>query len=125
MRKRSTPDRADTNRSRDMRDFGILKAVRAAWGKSLPGDDLGFEQEVQQQLRSTDAGRTYEGIPVPLEALSTRMPSAAASASGFQAQAELIGDQHRPDMYIDALRDRIVAGQLGVTVPLGTQRWQS
>ena len=119
MRKRATPDRADTNRSRDMRDFSILKAVRAAWGRSLPGDDLGFEQEVQQQLRATDAGRTYEGIPVPLEALSTRMPSAAASASGFQAQAELIGDVHRPDMYIDALRDRIVAGQLGVTVLSG------
>ena len=41
MRKRSTPDRADTNRSRDMRDFSILKAVRAAWGRSLPGDDSG------------------------------------------------------------------------------------
>ena len=47
------------------------------------------------------------------------MPSSSGTASGFQAQAELIGDVHRPDLYIDALRDRVVAGQLGVRVLSG------
>ena len=112
------PDRADAVQARRRADFSILKAIRAAWGRSLPEDDLGFEEEVQAELRR-DRLHGYEGIPVPLEALSTRLPSSAAAASGFQAQAELIADVHRPDMYLDALRDRIVAGQLGVTVLSG------
>jgi HK97 family phage major capsid protein len=100
-------DRADTVHRRSRSEFSILKAMRAKLGRSLPSDDDGFEREVIEEMRRTD---DYEGVPVPLEALSVRAPVYTDTATS----GNIIPDDHRPDMYIEPLRNALVASRLGV-----------
>jgi HK97 family phage major capsid protein len=107
-------DRADTQLRRDKRDFSITKALRHAIGRALPEDDIGFEREVQQDMRER-ATQPFEGMPVPVEALEQRAPIyTSTSTSG-----NLIEDDHRPDMYVPALRNSLVANRLGVRTMSG------
>jgi HK97 family phage major capsid protein len=107
-------DSADTQHRRDRRDFSITAALRAAIGRALPTDDTGFEREVQQEMRRT---ASYEGFPVPMEALETRAPIYTSTTSS----PNLIATEHRPDMYVPALRDSLVASALGVRTMSGLQ----
>jgi HK97 family phage major capsid protein len=108
-------DTADTRHRQDRAGYSITKALRASIGRSLPSDDLGFEQEVQAEMRRS---ATYEGMPVPLEALSVRAPI-YATATG--SSSNLIEQDHRPDMYVPALRDSLVANSLGIRTLSGLQ----
>ena len=104
-------DSTDNRQAHRMTQFSITRAVRDAMGWGT--DDAGFEREVMAELRRSG---TFEGIPVPLEALSKRAPTVA----GTDAQGGfLIADDHRPEMYIDALRDALITDRLGVTTISG------
>ena len=103
-------DTADLAHRRARREFSITLAIRDHLGRLTRTDDPGFEREIQQELRSDRALR-FEGIPAPLEALETRAP-VVTTAGG---SANILPEDYRPDMYIPALRDSLVAGRLGVT----------
>jgi HK97 family phage major capsid protein len=92
----------------ELRDYSLIKAI----GSTVPGltVDAGREREVSAELQRR-SGRRHEGITVPLAALERRTVTTAAPAAG--PGGNLIATDHRPDLYVDALRSRLVIGRLG------------
>ena len=94
--------------SRARREFSPLRAL--ARELSLRRES-GLEDEVMAEMRSRD-GIEYEGVPVPREAMALRADITSAAATG----GGLIGTEHRPQNFIEALRSRLVMGRVGATV---------
>ena len=93
------------------RQFSLVKAINAAMGDPI---DVGFEREISQEVVRRSQ-RKFQGIPVPDEYFHVEKRTQLVGSSA----ADLYQTQHRPDLFIDALRDRIVVGQLGATVLSG------
>ncbi|WP_341669076.1 phage major capsid protein [Alcaligenes sp. SDU_A2] len=77
-------------------------------GRSLTGAAAEYTQETERRT-----GRKAQGAFVPLALLEQRAANDTTSAK------ELVPTTHRPDLYIPALRERLVARQLGVRVLTG------
>ena len=90
------------------REFSLVKAINARLGDPV---DAGFEREISQEV-ARRSGRTFQGIAVPDEYFHVEKRTLLAGSSA----ADLIPNTHRPDLFIDALRSRIIVGQLGATV---------
>jgi HK97 family phage major capsid protein len=90
------------------RSFSLLKAINAAIGERV---DVGFEREISQEV-ARRSGRKFQGIAVPDQYFHVEKRTLLAGSSA----ADLIPNTHRPDLFIDALRARIIVGQLGATV---------
>ena len=90
-------------------DFSIVKAMQA----SVSGNwsEAGKEREIQQELTHRN-GRTSQGIFVPHENWKTRdYVKGTASAGG-----NLVATMQMPDNFVDVLRAKSVALELGATV---------
>jgi len=88
----------------------VAKVIQAqVAGKSLTGLEAEYAQEAEHR-----SGKKAQGIYVPMAALETR-------ANTTTSAAELVGTDHRADQYIGALRNRLLARQLGVRVLSGLQ----
>ena len=90
-------------------DFSIVKAMQA----SVSGNwsEAGKEREIQQELTHRN-GRTSQGIFVPHENWKTRdYVKGTASAGG-----NLVATMQMPDNFVDVLRSKSVALELGATV---------
>ena len=90
-------------------DFSIVKAMQA----SVSGNwsEAGKEREIQQELSHRN-GRTSQGIFVPHENWKTRdYVKGTASAGG-----NLVATMQMPDNFVDVLRSKSVALELGATV---------
>lgn len=104
---------------RECRAYSLTRAIAHASGLNV---DAAREMEVSQEL-SRRAGRASEGIMAPSHVFFIpRHPGMeqrviVSSTTG----AGLITDEHRPDLYIDALRANSVAAQRGATVLGGLQ----
>ena len=113
----ATPKPADYRRAR--RDFSITKLIanELLRAKGLKEKfDTGMEREVTDELAS-HSELTYEGIPIPLDALMTRAVTTALPATG--PGSRIIDDDYRPQDYIPLLRNALVTRQLGATFLMG------
>lgn len=82
---------------------------------SITGDwrQAGLERECSEAVASI-MGRAPEGFYVPFEYLNRDFNVGTATEAG-----NFVATNLRPDMYVDALRNSMVMGQLGVTVLAG------
>lgn len=102
----------DGNFETRARDFSITRALVASLPRDLGGGnvDAGFEREISQEV-ARRSGRKFEGIAVPDECL---VEQRTLTTSGDAAS--LYPTVHRPDLFIDMLRSRLITGRLGATV---------
>lgn len=89
----------------------IVKTIRAQMeGRALDGVEREYAQEAERR-----SGRKAQGVFVPMQALEQRAQNDTSTAS------EIVGEQHRPQDYIGALRNKLLARKLGVRVLTGLQ----
>lgn len=89
-------------------EISILEVLRNAMeGRSQSGAAAEYAKEIEHRT-----GRKAQGIFVPLSALETR----AAAPIDTTAGADLVPTNHRADLYIQPLRDQLMARRLGVQV---------
>lgn len=87
----------------------VLDVLRAQMaGQALEGAAAEFHQETERRT-----GRKAQGIYVPMSILETRAASTTATAP------EIVPTDHRPDQYIEPLRNALMARRLGVRVLSG------
>lgn len=104
-----TPISGNGELAREIRsNFSLSRLIASQLDR---GVDAGFEREVQAEL-ATRAGKAAQGLYVPME-IFERRASTSANAGG------VIGDDHRPDQYINALAAASVVRKLGATVLTG------
>lgn len=83
----------------------VMKVIRAGMeGRSLDGAEAEYAREAERR-----SGRKAQGIYIPMTAIERR-------AVDTTAAPELVPTMHRPDQYVGALRNRLLARQLGVRV---------
>lgn len=88
----------------------VLKVIRAQMeGRALDGVEREYAQEAERR-----SGRKAQGVFIPMQALEKR-------ANDTTSAAQIVGEQHRPQDYIGALRNRLLARRLGVRVLTGLQ----
>lgn len=94
--------------------YSVLRAIAA----QVPGlaVDAGREREVSAELQRR-SGRRHEGLTVPLAALERRVVTTAAPVGG--PGGNIIATDHRPDLFIEPLRARLVVRRLGARVLSG------
>ena len=88
--------------------FSVRRALLGMMGRQV---DDGYEREVSAELAQR-TGRSYEGVAVPMDALSTRQVSTTTPAGG--PGSRIVPDDYRPQDFIPLLRDALVTAQLGV-----------
>jgi HK97 family phage major capsid protein len=76
-------------------------------GRALSGAELEYAQETERRT-----GRKAQGVFVPMSALEQRVNTTGSAA-------ELVPTDHRADLYIQPLRNRLLARRLGVRVLSG------
>jgi len=103
----------DHNFDDEVRQFSLVRAIAAASGMSV---DAGREREVSAELERR-SGRKAQGVMVPMAVFEKRVLTTALPADG--AGANMIGMDHRGDLFIDALRNRLVIRRLGARVISG------
>jgi len=103
----------DTCFDDEIRQFSLVRAIAAASGMSV---DAGREREISAELERR-FGRKAQGIMVPMAALEQRVLSTALPADG--PGSNLVSMDHRGDLFIDALRQRLVIRRLGARVISG------
>ena len=87
----------------------VLEVLRAQMlGQPLTGAAAEYHQEAECRT-----GRKAQGAFVPMAAIEQRAPNTTATAP------EIVPTVHRPDLYIGALREKLVARSLGVRVLTG------
>ena len=92
------------------RKVSVLKVLRSKMeGRELTGAEAEYAQEAERR-----SGRKAEGVYIPMAALETR-----TGINDTTTGAALVGTDHKADQYIGALRDKLIARQLGVRVLSG------
>ncbi len=86
----------------------VLKVLQAAVeGRALTGAEAEYHAETERRT-----GRKAQGVFVPMRALETRVGTTTSAS-------DLVATEHRPDLYIDPLRNKLLARKLGVRVLSG------
>lgn len=86
----------------------VLKVLQAAInGTPLTGAELEYSQETERRT-----GRKAEGVFVPASLFEKRVNTTTSAP-------ELVGNDHRADLYIAPFRDALLARKLGVRVLSG------
>ena len=87
----------------------LLKVLQSAMeGRSLTGAEAEYAAETERRT-----GRKAQGVFVPMSLFEKR------AASTTSTVGELIGTDHRADLFINPLRDALLARRLGVRVLSG------
>ena len=97
------------------REFSLTRAIASACGHKV---DDGAEREVQDEMRRR-SGQTYEGMPVPIEALEERAVSTTTPSGG--PGSRVIGTDYRPGDYIPLLRNQLMTPRLGIRTLRGLE----
>ena len=91
------------------RQVNVVEVIRAQMeGRALTGAAAEYQAETERRT-----GRKAQGVFVPMSALETR----AAVTTGTAGQ--LVGVDHRADLYIEPFRNSLLARKLGVRVLSG------
>ncbi len=86
----------------------VVEVIRAQMeGRALAGAAAEYAIETERRT-----GRKAQGAYVPMSALEKRVSTTSSAA-------EVVGTNHRPDLYIDPLRNALLARRLGVRVLSG------
>lgn len=86
----------------------IMRVLQAGVeGRALSGAEAEYAQETERRT-----GRKAQGVFVPMRALETRVNTTSSAP-------ELVPTDHRADLYIQPLRNRLLARRLGVRVLSG------
>jgi HK97 family phage major capsid protein len=86
----------------------LLRVLQAGVeGRALSGAELEYAQETERRT-----GRKAQGVFVPMRALETRVNTTGSAP-------ELVPTDHRGDLYIQPLRNKLLARRLGVRVLSG------
>jgi HK97 family phage major capsid protein len=72
--------------------------------------DIGFEKEISSEV-SRRSGRKFEGLAVPDQVFQVERRTWLIGSTG----APLVQETHRPDLWIDLLRSKLVCASLGAT----------
>ena len=108
MERRTDGEPVDRSRQALESRVSVLDVLRASMeGRSLTGAAAEYHQEAERRT-----GRKAQGFFVPMAAIEQRV-NTTTSAS------EIVPTVHRPDLYIGALREKLVARSLGVRVLTG------
>jgi len=87
----------------------LLRVLQSAMeGRSLTGAEAEYAAETERRT-----GRKAQGVFVPMSLFEKR------AASTTSTVGELVGTDHRADLYINPLRDALLARRLGVRVLSG------
>lgn len=90
-------------------DVSVVRVLRAQMeGRSLDGVEAEYTQEAERR-----SGRKAQGAFIPMQALEQRAANTTTTAG------ELVPTQHRPQDYIGALHNKLMARRLGVRVLSG------
>ena len=100
----------------EMRGFSLRKAICSMIPDIAPHVDAGRERELSQELAKR-AGRPFQGIAVPMAIFQKKLEQRVVTAAG--EAANIISTDMRGDLYIDALRARMVTRRLGARVLSG------
>ena len=94
------------------RDFSITKAMRGMLPRDLGGGDVdvGFEKEISSEV-ARRSGRKFEGLAVPDQVFQVERRTWLIGSTA----APLVQETHRPDLWIDLLRSKLVCAALGAT----------
>lgn len=85
--------------------ISVLDVLRAQMeGRSVTGAAAEYSQEAERRT-----GRKAQGVFVPMNALEQRVNTTGTAG-------QIVPTTHRPDLYIDALREQLQARRLGVRV---------
>ena len=100
------------NSTRIAKEYDLGKALRCA----MSGRFEGLEGEVQSELRSNPANSKHvtNAVLVPDELLQTR------AITGATIGANTLTESFRPQEFLPSLRDRTIAGALGIRMISGT-----
>lgn len=108
LERRTDGEPVDRSRQALESRVSVLDVLRAGMeGRSLTGAAAEYHQEAERRT-----GRKAQGFFVPMAAIEQRV-NTTGSAS------EIVPTIHRPDLYIGALREKLVARTLGVRVLTG------
>lgn len=123
-------DRADQDFARSCRSFGIVKFIGhqlAVMTGQRSTFDAGHECEISAEIAKR-AGRKFQGVPIPLSAISLNNEMRAAVGGQMETRvistttppggpgASLIPLVLDPEQYIDILRPQLVIRQMGARV---------
>ena len=97
----------------ELRNFSLVKAIAAASGLNV---DAGRERELSAELERR-SGRKAEGFFAPMSVFEKRVMTTALPAGG--PGSNLVATDYRGDLYIDALRAKLVVRGLGARVLTG------
>lgn len=107
--------------------FSLLRAI--AHDAGVKNVDASREIEIGQEIRRRNPGQNFKGMPVPLsifqrrlrphesERFEQRAVTTTTPAGG--PGANIIGEDHRGDRFLDILRPHMVTGQLGAPLLRG------
>lgn len=91
------------------RQVNVVEVIRAQMeGRSLTGAAAEYQAETERRT-----GRKAQGVFVPMRALESR----AVNTTGTAGQ--IVGTDHRADLYIEPFRNSLLARKLGVRVLSG------
>ncbi len=109
---------SDSRFDTEIRRFSVLRAIAGAAG--LPGVDAGREREISAEV-ARRSGRTFQGIAVPMAALSGPVESRVFSTTnpGGGPGSNLVATNLLADQFIDRLRASLVIRRLGATILSG------
>lgn len=90
------------------RSVNVVDVIRAQMeGRALTGAAAEYQAETERRT-----GRKAQGVFIPMAALEQRVTTAANAP-------EIVPTVHRPDLYIEPLRNSLLARKLGVRVLSG------
>lgn len=90
-------------------DVSVVRVMRAQMeGRALDGVEAEYTQEAERR-----SGRKAQGAFIPMQALEQRAANTTSTAG------EIVPTQHRPQDYIGALQNKLLARKLGVRVLSG------
>ena len=95
------------------KEYSLCRALAAQFDPSAARGAT-YELQTAEALRAR-TGRTSEGVMIPESAIFTRALDKATEGT------DLVAVSHMADMFIEALRPRLVVGQLGATILPGLQ----
>lgn len=103
---------------REVKQYSICRAIEA----QLTGDwrQAGLEREVHETLERGITHRSVTGILIPTADIGKKMArdllTSSPTGGGY-----LVGTDHRPDLFVDALRERSAVLSLGAQYITGLQ----
>ncbi|MCC6611176.1 MAG: phage major capsid protein [Burkholderiales bacterium] len=111
----------DSRLDDELRTFSLRRAICSMVPDLAAQVDSGRERELSAEL-ARRAGRPFQGVAVPMSVFHRPIEKrtiTSAQASPDAGGSNIVGTDHRGDLYIDALRARLVVRRLGARVLSG------